>query len=114
VTQSKALYKRLITVEITVFEILEKLAALSYHDEKTAAGMKILLMDLHVLRELTDTRSEDGHLYLCGTCVCPVYFEFFDQLLFFSPCRSYRSLLSEPVTLDIPQTQANVALRRSV
>jgi hypothetical protein len=50
--QPQTLNERLIAREVLIAKILEKLAPLSYHYEKPPAGMEILLVDLHVIREL--------------------------------------------------------------
>ena len=37
VAQSETLDERLVAVEVAVFEVLEKLASLTYHDKESAA-----------------------------------------------------------------------------
>ena len=81
--QSEALDERLITHEVLLLEVLQKLAALSDHNEKAAAAVEVLLVLFHVGRQLADTRREDRHLHLCGIGVRVVGLILFDYRLFF-------------------------------
>lgn len=82
VAEPKTLDQVLITRKVSSLQVLKKFAALSDHDEKSAARMEVLLMKLHVLRKLADTRGQDCNLNFGGAGVCVMHFEFFDQLLF--------------------------------
>lgn len=75
--------KVLIARKVSVLEIGEELAPFTYHDEKSAAAVEILLVDAHMLRQFTDTRSEDGDLYFSRACIGPVHLKFFNYCLFF-------------------------------
>jgi hypothetical protein len=82
VTQAQALYQILIAAEILVAEVLEKFAAFADHYQEAAARVKVLLVYLHVLRELSDARRENGHLNLGRARVRAVRLVLFDYLRF--------------------------------
>jgi hypothetical protein len=82
VTQTQALYQGLIAVEILIAQVLKQFAAFADHHQKTAAGMKVLLVYFHMFRELPDTRREDGHLNFRGAGIRSVRLVLFDYLRF--------------------------------
>ena len=50
--QTEASDERLISLDITPFEIVEQSPSLAHQFQQTAAGVVVLLVDLEVLREL--------------------------------------------------------------
>jgi hypothetical protein len=109
-TKPQALNKRLISREILVTEVLKQFAALSDHYEKSPARVKILFMNLHVLRELPDARGEYRYLHLRRSGVSPMRLVLLDNLLFqLLVDQILHSYLSKN-----PPTQADASMRLSV
>ena len=113
VAESEALYERLVAAEVLVPEILEQAAALTYHDEETAAAVEVLLVDLHVLGQLADARREDGDLNFRGASVRLVRLVLFDDRLFLILLyHTYHSVLG--VLAPIPSNSGMLWRRMSV
>ena len=56
-----------VTLDILLLEIVEKVSSLTDHLQQTAAGVMILLVDLHMLGQIVDPLGQDCDLYLGGT-----------------------------------------------
>ncbi len=61
-----------VTLDVLVLKILQKVTSLTYHFEKSAAAVMVLLVDLKVLCQLVDPLCENCNLNLGRTCVALV------------------------------------------
>jgi hypothetical protein len=60
------IHKRFIGLFILCLQVLEVSAPLSYHLEKSLAGVQIIFVTFQVFRQLIDTLREDCRLNLCA------------------------------------------------
>jgi hypothetical protein len=68
-SQAEALDQALVACRVFSVEVVQQAPALTDHSEQSAAGVVVLLVDLEVLGEFVDTRSEKRHLDLGRSCV---------------------------------------------
>ena len=80
--QAEPLYQALVSVEIVVLQVTQKLAAAADHFEKASAGVEVLDMNFHVLGELANPFSEHGYLHFGRTRVVFVRLLFRHYCLF--------------------------------
>ncbi len=64
--------KASVSLDIYTFEIIELTAARTYHLQKTASAVVVLLMRLQVLGKVIDTPGQQRNLYLGATRVALV------------------------------------------
>jgi len=74
---------RTIALDVNLLEISEKVAAMTYHLEKAATGVVVLLVSLHVLGKGLDSVSQNSDLNLRRTCVAFMSLVLFDDSCLF-------------------------------
>lgn len=72
-----------VPLNIGFHQIVEQVTTMADHFQKAASGMMILLMDLQVLGEVSNSLGENGDLYLGRTSVLLVQSVCFDYSCFF-------------------------------
>ena len=75
-----------VALGIVLSEVVKQAATLADHHEKAAPGGMVLLMRLEMLRQLTNTLTQDGDLDLGGTGVGVMSAVLVDQGGFFLSC----------------------------
>src|SRR5262252_6532867 len=75
-----------VALGIMLSEVVKQAATLADHHEKAAPGGMVLLMRLEMLRQLTNTLTQDGDLDLGGTGVGVMSAVLVDQGGFFLSC----------------------------
>ena len=73
---------RTVAVDILLDEVVEKVSSVTYHFQKTAAGMMVVLVVFEVLGKGVDTVCENGNLYLGRTGITLMRLVFINNLLF--------------------------------
>ena len=75
-----------VSFNIVLLQISQQVSSVTYHLQKTTAGVVILLVNLDVFGELVDSLSENSDLNLRRTCVVLVKAVSLDygSLFFFS------------------------------
>ena len=68
-TDTKLSDDRTIAFDILLLEVVQKVSSVTYHLQKSAAGVVILLVNLDVFSQLVDPLGEDSDLYLGRTGV---------------------------------------------
>ena len=71
-TQTESLNQCTIAIDVLVVEILQELAATTYHHGQRTSGAKVLVVLLQVLGEVLNTIGEQGYLTLDRTRVLGV------------------------------------------
>ena len=56
-----------VALDILLLEVVEQISSLTNHLQQTAAGVMVLLMNLHMLGQVVDPLGEDRDLHLCRT-----------------------------------------------
>ena len=56
-----------VALDILLLEIVEQISSLTNHLQQTAAGVMVLLMNLHMLGQIVDPLGQDCDLYLSRT-----------------------------------------------
>ena len=72
-----------VALDILLLKVVEEVPSVTYHLQKPAAGVMILLVDLDVLGKLVDPLGEDSDLYLGRARVLIVLTVSFDNCCFF-------------------------------
>ena len=75
-----------VALGIGLSEVVEQTASLADHHEKASPGGMVLLMRLEMLRQFTNTLTQDGDLDLRGTGVVVVSTVLVDQGGLFLSC----------------------------
>ena len=71
-TEAESLDKCTIAIDVLVVEILQELAATTYHLGQGTSGTEVFVVLLQVLGEVLNTIGEEGNLALNGTGVLGV------------------------------------------
>lgn len=74
-----------VAIDVLLLEIVQKIAALTYHLKKTAARVVVVVVEFQVLGEVGNSLGENGDLYLgraCVTLVCCVSLDDFGLYFF--------------------------------
>jgi hypothetical protein len=71
-----------VALNVVFGQVVEQVAAATYHLEQTAAGMMILFVHLQMLGELVDAHGQNRNLNLGGTGIAFVGFAQVNGLLF--------------------------------
>lgn len=79
--QTQSLDKILVSVKVLALEVVQELPPLADHHEKTATGMKILLVGFQVLRQATDSVGQDRNLNFRRSRIRAVDLVFLDDFL---------------------------------
>ena len=58
-----------VTVDVLLRQIVQQVAALTYHHQQATTGVVVVLVDTQVLGQLVDAGGEDGNLNLGGAGV---------------------------------------------
>ena len=74
---------RAVTLDVCLLKVVKKVSSVTYHLEKTAAAVVILVVSLEVLVERIDSVSKNSNLYLGRTCVTLVGSISFNNCLLF-------------------------------
>ena len=68
-SDSELVDDRAVTLDIYLCEIVEKVSSVSYHLEKTATAVVVLVVGLKMLGKSVDSVGKNSDLYLRRTCV---------------------------------------------
>ncbi len=85
-SESELLNYCAVTLNIGVLEILEKVTSLTYHLEKSAAAVEVLLVVSEMRVEVVDSLGENSDLNLRRTCVALVHSVSENDFLLFFLC----------------------------
>ncbi len=75
-----------VSCDIDLLEVVEKVSSVTYHLEKTATAVVVLMVALKVLCEVSYSVSKDSDLYLGRACVTLMSSVLFDNCLLFLCC----------------------------
>jgi hypothetical protein len=81
-SQAKSLDQGPVTFDVFVLQISQEAPALSHQLDQSSTGMMVLGMDLKMIRQVTDTLAQDGHLHFRRTGVGVMQPVAIDNLLF--------------------------------
>ena len=93
-SQTKSRYDCTISLDVHLFEIVEKTSSVTDHHKKTATAVMVVVVLLQMLGKRVDSAGEKGYLYLGRACVAFVrsillddgklfFFGHFIHLMFF-------------------------------
>ena len=68
-TKTESLDDGTVAIDIAVVQVVEQSATLADELGKRTGSDEVLVVLLHVLREVLDAVGEEGNLALCGTCI---------------------------------------------
>jgi hypothetical protein len=80
--QAQFTYEFLVFDCILTFKIIQQPATLADHDQETATGMKILFMELEMIRQKIYPFGQERYLYLRRTGILAMGLKGIDDLLF--------------------------------
>src|SRR5699024_10876842 len=74
---------RTVAVDILLGEVVEKISSVTYHLEKTAARMMVILVCFDMFGECVDSVCKNRYLHLGRTCISLMCLVLVDKLLLY-------------------------------
>ena len=72
-----------VTIDIFFLQVVEHIAATTYHFQQTTSGVMVVFVSFEMLGQVVDSLGKNCDLYFSGTCVGVVQSVLFDYLCFF-------------------------------